>query len=136
MSVHVVLQKYMLEELTIHNEMPGSAGKVFPPNPEIRFQVFKQSEGKPLSTELMLEIGSMDDNSPLYIKVKMHGLFTVLTRDEDDRTLSDADFHRQALVILFNYARTLIAAATQLGGMPPFSLPPINPDNINVQKQE
>lgn len=30
----------------------------------------------------------------------------------------------------------LIAGATQMGGMAPFSLPPMNPDNINIQKQD
>ncbi len=136
MSAHAVLQKYILEELTIHNEMPEHPGEPLQLKPEIRFQVFNQPEGKPIPTELMLEIGSMDDNSTLYIKVKMRGLFIILARSEDDRKLDAATFHKQALIILFNYARTLIAGATQLGGMAPFSLPPMNPDNINVQKQE
>ena len=68
--------------------------------------------------------------------MKIRGLFAVLARGEDDRKLDAADLHRQALIILFNYARTLIAGATQMGGMAPFSLPPMNPDNINIQKQD
>lgn len=136
MSAHAILQKYMLQELTIRNEMPERPGEPLQLKPEIRFQVFKQSEGKPIAAELTLEIGSMDDNSPLYIKVKMRGLFAVLSRGEDDRKPDAADLHRQALIILFNYARTLIAGATQMGGMAPFSLPPMNPDNINIQKQD
>lgn len=136
MSAHVVLQKYILQELTIHNEMLDRPGEPLQLNPEIRFQVFRQPEGKPISTELTLEIGSMDDSSPLYIKVKMRGLFAILAQGEDDRKLDAAEFHKKALIILFNYARTLIAGSTQMGGMVPFSLPPMNPDNINVQKQE
>lgn len=136
MGTLAVLQKYVLQELTIRNETLDHAGKSSLPRPEIRFQVFKQAEDKPLATELTLEIGSMDDNSPLYIKVRMRGLFAVLTRGEEDATPDAAELHRQALLVLFNYARTLIAGATQMGGMPPFNLPPMNPDNIKIQRQE
>ena len=65
MSAHAILQKYMLQELTIRNEMPERPGEPLQLKPEIRFQVFKQSEGKPIAAELTLEIGSMDYNSPL-----------------------------------------------------------------------
>lgn len=134
MSVSVVLQKHILEELIIHNETLDQKQVSLPLNPEIRFQVFPQKDNKPIATELSIEIGNMDDGSPLYFKLRMRGLFMIVSGSAEETKMDAQEFHKQALAILFNVVRTLIAGTTLMGGMTPFNLPPINPDNVNMKK--
>lgn len=135
MAAIAVLQKHILEELVLHNEMLERHTVQFQIKPEIRFQVFPQKEKQPISTEMSIEIGSMDDGSPLYIKLRMKGLFLLVAKPGENEAPFDAkEFHKQAFVQLFNNARTLISGATLMGGMSPISLPPINPDSLNIQK--
>ncbi|MBQ3080772.1 MAG: protein-export chaperone SecB [Clostridia bacterium] len=134
MAAIAVLHKHILQEFELHNEMIDKPNHQFQMKPEIRFQVFPQKEKQPISSEMSIEIGNMDDNSPLYIKLRMRGIFLAVAKPGEDATIDPKEFHKQAFVQLFNHARTLIAGATQMGGMNPISLPPINPDNLNVQK--
>lgn len=134
MSVAVVLHKHILQELTIHNETIEQKHAPFQLKPEIRFQVYPQKEKQPIVTELTIEIGNMDDGTPLYMKLRMRGLFMVVAKDTEETKIDAKEFHKQAFMQLFNVARAVISGATLLGGMVPFELPPINPDNINIQK--
>ena len=134
MSVSVVLQKHVLEELIIHNETLDQKQVSLPLNPEIRFQVFPQKDNKPIATELSIEIGNMDDGTPLYFKLRMRGLFLIVSGSAEETKMDAQEFHKQALSILFNVVRTLIAGTTLMGGMTPLNLPPINPDNVNMKK--
>lgn len=134
MAVIVSLTKHILEELVIHNETAEQRRAPFQIKPEIRFQVFPQKEKQPITADINIEIGSMDDNSPIYIKLRMRGMFVATAQSPGDATIDAKDLHKQALVMLFNCARTLIAGATLMGGMAPFNLPPLNPDNLNIQK--
>ncbi len=134
MAIGVVLNKHILEEFILHNETVDHKNAPFQLKPEIRFQVFPQKDKQPIATEMSVELGNMDDGSPLYIKLRMRGLFTTVGGEAGQPAPDPKEFHKQAFVQLFNCARTLIAGATLMGGMPPFNLPPINPDNLNVQK--
>lgn len=134
MSASVVLHKHVLEEFIIHNETIDQKHPPLQLKPEIRFQVFPQKDKNPIATELSLEIGNMDDGSPLYIKLRMRGLFLVMAQNNEETKIDAQEFHKQALVQLFNVVRTLIAGTTLMGGMTPFNLPPINPENVKVQK--
>ena len=134
MSASVVLHKHVLEEFIIHNETIDQKHPPLQLTPEIRFQVFPQKDKNPVATELSLEIGNMDDGSPLYIKLRMRGLFLVMAQNNEETKIDAQEFHKQALVQLFNVVRTLIAGTTLMGGMMPFNLPPINPENVKVQK--
>ena len=134
MSVSVMLQKHVLEELIIHNETLDQKHASLPLNPEIRFQVFPQKDKNPIATELSIEIGNMDDGSPLYFKLRMRGLFVIVSGNAEETKLDAREFHKQALVLLFNVVRTLIAGTTLMGGMTPLNLPPVNPDNVSMKK--
>ncbi len=134
MAAIAVLHKHILEEIVLHNEMLDKPNTQFQIKPEIRFQVFPQKDNQPISSELSIEIGSMDDNSPLYIKLRLKGLFLAVAKPGEDASIDPKEFHKQAFVQIFNNARTLIAGTTLMGGMNPINLPPINPENLNVQK--
>jgi len=136
MSVAVVLHKHILEEFVLHNEMIDQKHAPMQLKPEIRFQVFPQKGNNPIATEMSLEIGNMDDGSPLYLKLRVRGLFLNIAQNQDEAKIDAKEFHKQAFVQLFNVVRTLIAGTTLMGGMTPFNLPPINPDNMNMQKND
>ena len=128
----VVLQKYSLIEFTLHNELGEQKSGSFQLKPQISFSVLPKQENKPFTGELNVEIGNMDDATPLYIKVKLKGFFLyVPQKDEEPKPLDIKEFHRHAFPILFDVARSLISGTTLMGGMTPFSLPPIKPDQIN-----
>ena len=95
MSAHAILQKYMLQELTIRNEMPERPGEPLQLKPEIRFQVFKQAEGKPIAAELTLEIGSMEtamnDVTDLYVVGTPEHNLKLTLDDGTVRTVSKDD---------------------------------------------
>ena len=133
MAVTVVLQKHILEEFVLHNELIDQKNLTLQIKPEIRFQVFPQKDKNPIATELSVEMGNMDDGSPLYIKLRLRGMFLTVAEKENEK-IDATDFHKQALILLFETARTMISGVTLMGGMKPFCLPPINPANINVQK--
>lgn len=136
MSVSVVLQKHILQELTIRNEIIDLKNAPFQLKPEIRFQVFQQKEKRPIATELTVEIGNMDDGTPLYIKLHLRGLFMVIAKDVEETKIDAKEFHKQAFMQLFKVARSILSGTTLMGGMMPFELPPINPENINIQKND
>ncbi|MBQ5770091.1 MAG: hypothetical protein IIW08_02840 [Clostridia bacterium] len=134
MAVLAVLHKHIIEEITIRNETMEPGHAPFQLKPEIRFQVFPQKDKQPITTQMTVEIGSMDDNTPLYIKLRVRGLFLPTSQSAESAPVDPKEFHKQAFGQLFNTARTIIASATLLGGMTPINLPPINPDNLNIQK--
>lgn len=134
MSVAIVLHKHILEEFVLHNETIDQKHGTMQIKPEIRFQVFPQKDKNPIATELSVEIGNMDDGSPLYMKLRLRGMFLTVAQNQDETKVDAKEFHKQALIQLFNVARTLLAGTTLMGGLTPFNLPPINPENINVQK--
>ena len=131
----VILQKYTLLEFSIFNEMSSSKSGSFQVKPEINFSVLPRQENKPLIGELTITVGSMDDNSPLYIKLRLRGQFMPVSQGPNDALTDIKEFHRQAFPVLFDVARSYIAAATLMGGMTPFNLPPIDPSRINFDKK-
>ncbi|MBQ3669778.1 MAG: hypothetical protein II920_11195 [Clostridia bacterium] len=131
----VVLQKYTLQEFNIFNDMSSSKGGTFQVKPEINFSVMPRQENKPLFGELTITVGSMDDNSPLYIKLRMRGQFMPVAQGPGDALTDVREFHRQAFPVIFDVARSYIAGATLMGGLTPFNLPPIDPNRINFEKK-
>jgi len=134
MAQIAVLTKHIIEEITIRNDTIEPHHAPFQLKPEIRFQVFPRQEGKPIQSLMTVEIGNMDDNSPLYIKLRLRGLFLSAPKPGDDTPDDPQEFHKNAFAQLFNTARTIISGTTLLGGMSPINLLPINPNNLNVQK--
>ena len=134
MAMIAVLTKHIIEELTIRNDTIEPHHTPFQIKPEIRFQMFPKQENKPIQTLMTVEIGNMDDNSPLYIKLRVRGLFLSAPKPGDDEPDDANLFHKLAFTQLFNTARTIISGATLMGGMAPINLAPINPANLNVQK--
>ena len=132
----VLLQKYQLLEFTLHNEFAEHKSASFQVKPQINFNVFPRKEKQPLIGEMTVEVGSMDDNSPMYLKVRMRGVFLPIAQSQDDALLDIKEFHKQAFPILFDVVRTFIAGATLMGGMTPFNLPPIDPNRLNFEKRE
>ena len=134
MPVLAVLHKHIVEELTLLNETMEPGHAPFQLKPEIRFQVFPQKEKQPITTQMSVEIGSMDDNTPLYIKLRLRGIFLPTNQPQENTPADPKEFHKQAFGQLFGVARTIIASTTLIGGMTPINLPPINPDSLNIQK--
>lgn len=134
MPVLAVLHKHIIEEITIRNETMEPGHAPFQLKPEIRFQVFPQKDKQPITTQMTVEIGSMDDNTPLYIKLRVRGLFLPTNPQTENAPADPKEFHKQAFGQLFGVARTVIASTTLIGGMTPINLPPINPDSLNIQK--
>lgn len=134
MSQIAVLTKHIIEEITVRNDTIDPNHATVQLKPEIRLQVFPRQENKPIQTLMTIEIGNMDDNSPLYIKLRLRGLFLSARKPGDDTPDDPAEFHKHAFAQLFNTARSIISGTTLLGGMTPINLMPINPNNLNVQK--
>lgn len=130
-----LLQRFTTEELTIRNELLEHKPGPINMNPAINFQFFKPVEGKPLCGLITVEIGNMDDDTPIYIKARVRGFFAALTQNGAPAEIND-EFHKQAFRLLFDNVRTLIAAATQLGGMRPILLNNIDASKLNLQKQD
>ncbi|MBQ3760773.1 MAG: hypothetical protein II875_02035 [Clostridia bacterium] len=132
----VVLQKYTLLEFTIFNDMTERKAGSFQVKPEINFTVLPRQENKPLVGDLTITVGSMDDNSPLYIKARMRGQFIPVAQGPGDALTDIKEFHKQAFPVLFDVLRAYISTATLAGGLTPFSLPPIDPNRINFEKKQ
>ena len=132
----VILQKYFLEEFTLHNEMAEHKPGTFQVKPQINFNVFPRKEKQPMVGDMTIEVGSMDDGSPLYLKVRMRGNFLPIAQSPNDALTDVKEFHRQAFPLLFNVVRTFIAGAMLMGGLTPFNLPPIDPSKLNFEKKE
>ena len=86
--------------------------------------------------DMTVEVGSMDDDSPMYLKVKMRGHFLPIAQNQDDALMDIKEFHKQAFPVLFDVVRSFMAGATLMGGMTPFNLPPIDPNRLNFEKKE
>ena len=132
----VILQKYTLLEFTLHNEFAEHKTTSFQVKPQINFNVFPRKEKQPMVGDMTVEVGSMDDDSPMYLKVKMRGHFLPIAQNQDDALMDIKDFHKQAFPVLFDVVRSFIAGATLMGGMTPFNLPPIDPNRLNFEKKE
>lgn len=135
MSAIPVLQKYTLEELSIINAMREHKAVTFPLNPRINYTVSKPAENQPFNGVLSIEIGDMDDGSPMYIKVKIRGFLLAISKKGDETSFDPQDFHRKSFPLLFDVARTVIASSTQVGGMTPVILNPIDPAKLSVEKK-
>ncbi len=132
----VILQKYTLLEFTLHNEFAEHKTTSFQVKPQINFNVFPRKEKQPMVGDMTVEVGSMDDDSPMYLKVKMRGHFLPIAQNQDDALMDIKDFHKQAFPVLFDVVRSFMAGATLMGGMTPFNLPPIDPNRLNFEKKE
>ena len=132
----VILQKYTLLEFTLHNEFAEHKTTSFQVKPQINFNVFPRKEKQPMVGDMTVEVGSMDDDSPMYLKVKMRGHFLPIAQNQDDALMDIKDFHKQAFPVLFDVVRIFMAGATLMGGMTPFNLPPIDPNRLNFEKKE
>ena len=131
----VVLQKYTLMEFSIYNEMNERKVGSFQVKPEINFTVLPRQENKPLIGDITITVGSMDDGSPLYIKLRMRGQFIPVAQNQGDALTDIKEFHKQAFPVLFDVARSYISGVTLMGGLTPFSLPPLDPNRINFEKK-
>ncbi len=127
----VILQKYTLLEFQLFNNLSEAKVRTLQVKPQINFKVFPRQEKKPLVGELTVEVGSMDDNSPLYIKLKMSGQFIPIAENKEDAIMDIKEFHKQAFPVIFDVARSHIAGTTLMGGLTPFYLPPIDPSHMN-----
>lgn len=134
MPVIPIMQKYTLEELTIINEMREHKALSIPMNPRVNYQVSRPDPKLPFSGRMTIEIGSMDDDSPLYVKVRIHALLLSAVKKGEDGQFDPQEFHRKSFPIVFDICRTIIASATQIGGMTPILLNPIDPSRLNVEK--
>ena len=132
----VILQKYTLLEFTLHNEFAEHKSTTFQVKPQINFNVFPRKEKQPMVGDMTVEVGSMDDDSPMYLKVKMRGHFLPIAQNQDDALMDIKEFHKQAFPLLFDVVRTFMAGTTLMGGMTPFSLLPIDPNRLNFEKKE
>lgn len=132
----VLLQKHILQEFTLHNEMSEFKSGKFHISPRISFTVLPRKEKQPLQGDMTVEVGSMDDASPLYIKVRMRGVFLLLPDEPGGEPPAPADFPKQAFTPLFDVIRSYLTGATLMGGMSPFNLPPIDPNRINLEKKD
>ena len=132
----VILQKYTLLEFTLHNEFAEHKTTSFQVKPQINFNVFPRKEKQPMVGDMTVEVGSMDDDSPMYLKVKMRGHFLPIAQNQDDALMDIKEFHKQAFPVLFDVVRSFMAGATLMGGMTPFNLPPIDPNRLNFEKKE
>ena len=132
----VILQKYTLLEFTLHNEFAEHKSTTFQVKPQINFNVFPRKEKQPMVGDMTVEVGSMDDDSPMYLKVKMRGHFLPIAQNQDDALMDIKEFHKQAFPLLFDVVCTFMAGTTLMGGMTPFSLPPIDPNRLNFEKKE
>lgn len=130
----VVMQKNLIQESTLRNELVPGKNTRFQINPHIQFAVLKKAPEQPTTIcDLTVEIGSMDDDSPLYIKVRMRGVFVSVAQDPSQALVDPAEFNKQAFPILFEAARAYIAGTMLMGGLTPINLPPIDPNKINFQ---
>lgn len=134
--VLVVMQKHTLMELTLHNEFPEHKPGSFQIKPQINFTVFPKKDNLPIVGELTIEVGSMDDNSPLYIKVRVRGSFINLAKSESDALIDAKEFHKQCFPLIFNVTSSIVSGAMLMGGMTPINLPPIDPNRLNFEKKE
>lgn len=132
----VLLQKYTVQEFELHNELNEHKSGQFQVKPHINFSVFERKDNKPVTGELTMEVGSMDDNSPLYIKIRIRGLFLTLGQNNETAVPDRETFHKQAFPQLFEVARTMIGGFTLMGGMSPFNLPPLDPSKISFDKKD
>ena len=98
----VILQKYTLLEFTLHNEFAEHKTTSFQVKPQINFNVFPRKEKQPMVGDMTVEVGSMDDDSPMYLKVKMRGHFLPIAQNQDDALMDIKDFHKQAFPVLFH----------------------------------
>ena len=127
MALKFILHKQIIEELNVYNLLPEQVGKQFKLNPRINYTSGVPALGKPSVSVLTIEIGNMDDGTPIYIKLKLRGIFVTI-KGADDETLPDAaEFRIASFPQIYSYARTLIASVTMMGGLSPFILPDIDP---------
>lgn len=130
----VLMQKHIIQESTLRNELVPNKNTRFQINPRIQFAVLKKAPEQPTTVcDLSVEIGSMDDDSPLYIKVRMRGVFVSVAQDASGALLEPAEFNTQAFPILFEATRAYISGMMLMGGLTPINLPPIDPNKINFQ---
>lgn len=132
----VLLQKHVLQEFTLHNELSDYKAGSFQVNPRISFSVLPRKENSPMIGDMTVEVGSMDDNSPLYIKVRMRGIFIPIAKPQEGEPIDPKEFHKKAFPLLFDVVRSYLTGATLMGGMTPFNLPPIDPNRINFEKKD
>ncbi len=130
----IVLTKYIVQEFELHNELNDRKPGSIQLNPHINMQVMPIKDAQPVICEMTVEIGSMDDATPLYIKLRLRGIFSRVNEAPVNEE-SVKQFHRVSFPILFDIARSYMAGATLMAGMAPFNLPPINPDNINIERK-
>jgi len=136
MPVLPLLQKYTLEELTIRNEMLEHKTLSVPVNPRISYRVSPQEGKLPFIGTMSIEIGSMDDESPLYVKVTLKAVLLSLSKKGEEGEFDAQEFNRRSFLMVFDIVRTIIATATQIGGMTPILLNPIDPAKLNVEKND
>ena len=134
MAAIPLLQKHVIEELTIRNETFERKIENFKINPKINFSVTRKDAGKPFLAILELEIGSMDDESPIYIRLKLRGYLLAIKPQGDESEFDAVAFHRKAFPVMFDTARAILAGATQAGGMVPILLAPIDPNTLNINR--
>lgn len=132
----VVMQKHIIQESTIRNELVPGKNTRLQINPQIQFAVLKKAPEQPTTLcDLSVEIGSMDDDSPLYIKVRMRGIFVSVAQDPSQALVDPMEFNKAAFPILFEATRAYIAGTMLMGGLSPINLPPIDPNKINFQSK-
>ena len=132
MSAKPLLQRHLLLELSIINDFEAQPSREFRINPKINFTLSPSPDKKQFIGDFSLEIGDMDDGSPLYIKLRLKGFFAILKAPADSDVFDPEAFNRAAFPQIFDIARTIIAGTMQSGGMKPLLLNQINPAQLDV----
>lgn len=126
----VKLERYVVDEIVLRNSMKLPQTKLQLKN-RFRYQVkYPKGDDKRCVGELALEIGDADADTPLYLAVRLRGIFLVEAPDK-------RRVHVESFYQLFPYARSILTNTCAMSCLPPlmFPTPDLQEENIDINFQ-